>query len=162
MILERIVRDRLHRVIVDRFGVAPYLTRHYLSKPPHMPDGSFPFDQYGDVRPGAVQGRRRWGRYLHQIHLPDADHAPHCHPWEWCFSIILHGGYVEERPGRRDRRLRRGSFNFLRHTDYHRIDSVEPDTWTFFVTGPRLESDWGFMVDGQFVRWQDRYVNLRP
>lgn len=117
--------------------------------------------------------------YLHRFHRADADRFPHNHPWAWAFSLILCGSYDEERidadgvdslrllraacggidSGTRDytlfstRRVVRW-FNFLRDTDYHRVEKLNGDVWTLFVTGPRHGDDWGFLVEGKHVNWK--------
>lgn len=89
--------------------------------------------------------------YLHMIAQADSDRHLHDHPWAWAWSLILRGGYVEERPWAADaegwpwRRLVPGDTNLLRSHNYHRIVTVEPNTWTLFVTGPRTKS-WGFLT----------------
>jgi len=81
--------------------------------------------------------------YLHKIAQADFDRHLHNHPWTWAWSLILWGGYLEERQGGVERMKQCGSGNLLRAGDYHRIASVLPNTWTLFVTGKRASS-WGF------------------
>lgn len=41
---------------------------------------------------------RRWGNvYLHHFHSSDQGVEMHNHPWAWGLSVVLWGGYVEER-----------------------------------------------------------------
>lgn len=139
------------RVIFDGEGRTPYLTRHYLFGRPVMPDGSEPFDQFGDMRPGAIFPARSWqkvigGIYLHRFHRSDSDRELHSHPWRWALSLILVGGYREER--RRglkvvSRDVKAGQFNYIRHSDRHRVDLLAPDGWSLIVVGPKVSS-WGF------------------
>lgn len=102
--------------------------------------------------------------YLHNIRLPDADPALHNHPWPWAYSLILHGGYQEQRgngSGWHYTRIRAGQFNTLKKPrDFHRIADVYEyrflsgetvrgeGCWTLFVTSPQ-HSQWGFSVPGQ-------------
>jgi hypothetical protein len=56
-------------------GGKPYLTRCYL---------------FGKDR--------TWGNiYLHHFHASDQGLELHNHPWEWGYSFVLSGGYLEER-----------------------------------------------------------------
>lgn len=92
--------------------------------------------------------------YLHEILQPDADREPHDHPWNGA-SLILSGGYVEERwvpgdapwaIGNVGWRIERtdGALVGIPATTYHRIDQVQPDTFTLVVTSPKLKS-WSFL-----------------
>lgn len=112
---------------------SPYLTRYYL----------FGAD-------------RKWGNiFLHHFHSSDKDMAPsgtyylHNHPWPWSFSIILVGGYVEERRRPDDsieeRTYLPGSFNTLTDKNFHRVDLIGNDGWSLFFTGWRSDKrSWGF------------------
>jgi hypothetical protein len=110
----------------------PYLTRYYL---------------FGADRP--------WGNiFLHHFHSSDMDIAPsgayylHNHPWPWSFSIILVNGYVEIRrstTGLLANTYRPGSINILTDQDFHRVQLLEEDCWSFFFTGWRSKNrSWGF------------------
>lgn len=92
--------------------------------------------------------------YLHFIAQADADRHLHNHPWSWCRSLIIRGGYLEERS--RNRFFWRRPFSWLRLTQhsYHRIALVEPNTWTLFFVGPRVQS-WGFKVGERHVDQQE-------
>lgn len=70
----------------------------------------------------------------------------HNHPWLWSFAIILKGGYSEERRVGDDvarRTFRPFSINFIRHTDYHRVDLLGTESWSLFVAGPK-HGTWRF------------------
>lgn len=109
------------------------------------------------LRPYAPDGRGIAAR-VHHIARADADRHLHDHPWNFV-SVVLKGGYVEARPtsldpdfeheSRAERctltERRAGSVAFRRATDRHRIVSVQPDTWTLFITGPKLHT-WGFFT----------------
>ncbi|HZC29939.1 MAG TPA: hypothetical protein VE261_00365, partial [Gaiellaceae bacterium] len=147
------------RVIYDREGGTPYLSRYYIFGAPKMPDGSAPFDELGAPRVG-IDDWARYGVYLHKFHRSDDADDLHNHPWAWSFSIILAGGYVEERlddamvadglggwhhrvffspPKRIEvRRLTAPSFNFIRESTFHRVDLIEADAWTLFIAGPKV------------------------
>jgi hypothetical protein len=123
----------------------PYLSRYYLSERPTMPDGSDPFDSNGNLRLGAISNRKGLGRFIHHFHRGDNARELHNHPWRWSVSLILAGGYVEERRHGdvvKTRRLRAGSFNFIWGSTFHRVD-ITGDTWTLFLIGPKND-DWGF------------------
>jgi hypothetical protein len=103
---------------------------------------------------------RNWGNiYLHHFHSSDQGLELHNHPWKWGFSIVLSGGYVEERctdfhhyifkPKRLNievRKIKAGKFNLIKHTHYHRVDLNDETkgAWTLFFAGPRVSS-WGFL-----------------
>lgn len=114
---------------------------------------------------------------LHHILRPDRDDHLHDHPWRTAYSVVLAGGYREERQigphGNRfsryvggqellTRQGRRISENDLSAGIYHRITFVEPDTWSLVVTGERDTSrKWGFLVDGNHVPF-DEYLTETP
>lgn len=121
-----------HFTITDSEG-NPYLTRYYLFGKDRV---------FGNI-------------FLHHFHRSDSDTDRsgtlllHNHPWPWSFSIILLGGYSEERrtPGDLVTRktFRPGSVNYLNHYHFHRADLLEKDGWSIFFTGWRSEKrSWGF------------------
>lgn len=108
--------------------------------------------------------------YLHRFRLPDQDSATHSHPWPIAVSLVLAGGYTEERllGEEKDphgatatftglRRLRPGRLNVIRERDYHRVDELHgEETWTLFLAWPRTRP-WGFWVPGRgHVPWRER------
>lgn len=121
-----------HFTIPDSQG-NPYLTRYYL----------FGADRaFGNI-------------FLHHFHASDSDVDPdgtllmHNHPWPWSFSLILLGGYYEERRMKDDTIVRHkyvpGSFSYLNNTHFHRVDLIEKDGWSLFFTGWRSKKrSWGF------------------
>ena len=124
---------RLPSITIPTPDGQPYLTRYYL----------FGAD-------------RAWGNiFLHHFHSSDMDMAPsgtfylHNHPWPWSFSIILVGGYLEERRQTDDtiatKTFTPGSFNTLSDKDFHRVQLIGPDGWSLFFTGWRSKNrSWGF------------------
>jgi len=156
---------RAPRVILDIFG-EPYLSRYYLLpwQRPRMPDGSEPFDEFGNPREGVVWPRALLpGVYLHHFHKGDTDRETHSHPWVWALSLILTGGYREERlvssDGKRCRvtvrTVKPGMFNFIRATDFHRVDLLDGEAWSLFIVGPKT-GGWGFKaLDGTFTHWRE-------
>lgn len=147
------------RVIYDRDGRSPYLTRYYLVHRPYMPDGSDPFDDFGDPKPESLVNKS-FGVYLHHFHRSDEDGECHNHPWQWSLAIILAGGYSEERRTKDDTVVRRvkkpGSINMIRATDFHRVDLIEHDAWTLFIAGPKVAT-WGFWNRDtkEYLHWRD-------
>jgi hypothetical protein len=91
--------------------------------------------------------------YLHYFFRGDADPELHNHGWVWGSSIILTGGYIEERlmPDRKiiGRKLLPGHVNRWRHDTFHRVTLLQTGCWTLCRTGPRVadrsEDDWGFL-----------------
>lgn len=130
----------------------PYLTRYYL-----------------------LLKDRSWGNvYIHHFHSSDQGLELHNHPWRWGLSLVLRGGYSEERAHgpviwdaavgppviqkvtieRRD--IKPGSVNFIRSTDFHRVDLNDESrgAWSLFVAGKRTK-DWGFLnrETSEFKHW---------
>jgi len=125
----------------------PYLTRIYLT-------------------PSAGKLGRWWrarfrGRYLHCFHQSDPD-GYHNHPWRDARSRILRGAYLETRirgtytkggplraedVGKCDSTMRiywPGDVNALTEYDWHHVDLISDEVWTYFTTGPRHGRGWGF------------------
>ena len=153
------------RVIHDRSGVSPYLSRWYLfrSQRPTMPDGSSPFNELGNPKVGVILPNVNWSLYLHRFHRSDEDGELHSHPFEWSVALILAGGYREERrdntwgfPSVGARDVKPWTLNFIRHDTFHRVDLLEDDAWSLFLVGPKTKS-WGFWdrVTGQYTEWRE-------
>ena len=93
---------------------------------------------------------------LHHIHRPDYERHVHNHPWRRSYSLILTGGYYEERVIDHDtlevgmREFDPGEINRIDANDFHRITAVAEDTWTLFLAGEPVQS-WGFLVAPQMV-----------
>jgi hypothetical protein len=117
--------------------------------------------------------KRRWpfSVYLHRFHRPDNEPSGvlHTHPWRWSFSLVLSGGYTEERltwrrsewppwpagHGWITRRIRPFRLNIFRSGAAHRIDELHGECWTLFVAGPK-DSSWGFLVPRRgLVPWRE-------
>jgi hypothetical protein len=84
--------------------------------------------------------------YLHHFRASDPAVAVHSHPWGWSASLILAGGYREERctpTGVVVREYRPGAVNVLTAADQHRVDLLGEDCWTLFLAGS-FERPWGF------------------
>jgi hypothetical protein len=90
-----------------------------------------------------------YGIMLHHFVSDEEAHTFHDHPWRWGVSVMLWGGYFEERLERDDRQRTRwvapGRLNFLRGDRFHRValGGGRP-AWTLFVHGPRAKQ-WGFL-----------------
>lgn len=105
--------------------------------------------------------------YLHRFVRPDGDIELHSHPWAWAVSLVLVGGYEEERMVRGEdplddafeivtRTLSRWSVNLLSSSTFHRVSRLlEPESWTLIVVGPKVQ-DWEFMDrSGKRTPWRD-------
>ena len=168
-LLDRLPLER--RTIFSDDRVSPYLTRFYVS-------------------PDKPWWRRRLpGVFLHWFHRSDADRELHCHPWRWSVSLVLAGGYVEERLGSGldfrvvrtviserlpilSRRFRPGTINVLYEDTFHRVTLIDPrGALTLFIAGPKVgipdDSSWGFLSrDGTTYETvgerEDRLNRSRP
>lgn len=153
-----------------------YLERYYL------------FGEPGGLKyfPEASRSMRWWQKaltrlplvYLHRFLASDEDFDLHNHPWE-ATSIILAGGYVEERrvedsvafwltfggvTGKVKEPCFRvltveydpGDINPLRAGTFHRVTLKEHDCWTVIRVGKRVQS-WGFWNrdTGDFLQWRE-------
>lgn len=142
------------------FHLEGYLDRFWL-----FPYGSLPFGI-------AVR--------IHHILRSDNDRHLHDHPWAF-LSIVLRGGYWEERPcdccqefGVLDGNCEHregiwrgpGSIAFRRASDFHRlilptVVDADQSCWTLFITF-RATQPWGFLVDDEKVLAKDylgdRYI----
>lgn len=91
--------------------------------------------------------------YLHRFVSPDGDEEVHDHPWRFALSLILCGGYREERMQRlcinngwvsTFKKLKPWRLNLIKGTDFHRIRETKPGTWTLFIHRPYCKT-WGFL-----------------
>jgi len=147
------------RVITDREGRSPYLSRKYLLGAPTMPDGSPPWNEHGNPHPGAVFPAG--GVYLHRFHRSDVDWM-HNHPWEWAVSLVLEHGYVEHRLGKESRIVKPGDVNMILHSDYHLVSLLkdergrEREATSLFIVGPKTKS-WCFWDEARKVEvpWRE-------
>lgn len=145
--------------IVSRRGVTDYLVKR-AQRTPYVDirsaDGTdtymrrwWLFNPYHDT-----PGLRRFGWCpisirVHQILRADQDRHLHDHPWN-ARSVILAGGYREIRADGRILCREPGDTLSLRHGEFHRIASVDPQTGatTLFITG-RYRGVWGFKIPYQ-------------
>lgn len=135
-------------------GSEVYMYRYWLFNPyPHS----------AAAVPGAAK-RGRWqfpiSIRLHHIMRHDMDRDLHDHPWN-ARTIILRGGYTEDRIGEREIVRMAGDTAKLAYGEYHRITRVTPDgAWTMFITG-KYRGTWGFLVNGVKVHYR-KYLGLDP
>lgn len=106
--------------------------------------------------------------FVHHFHRSDMDIGSdgqgllHNHPFRWSFSIVLSGGYVEERrqsDGTVTKKVvKPWSLNFLSKRDYHRVDLLDEErgAWTIFFTGSRKNNSWEFWdrATNQYIPWR--------
>ncbi len=130
----------------------PYLMRFYIC-------GRAPLHYW----PEGTKPRLAWlpfAVYLHGFMRHDKDRDLHNHPWDKSYSLVLAGGYDEERLRSRSvvrRRLRPGYVNVIRRDDFHRITLLHAEVvWTLFITGKKLDT-WGFLdrETGEYLTWRE-------
>jgi hypothetical protein len=106
----------------------------------------------------AVGHDRVGGIMLHRMSAPDPGVDLHDHPW-WFLSVVLWGGYTEERADTRaapamaqlaehgvPTRRPWGSARTMRLDECHRVVALDRRTcWTLVVKGPRRRP-WGFYL----------------
>ena len=90
----------------------------------------------------------RWRLHLHRFVRSDEDHELHSHPWTWSVGLILWGGYREEyEVANRAVALRAvlpGRLNVIFGDTFHRVELIERECWTLFLSGPVHGQSWGF------------------
>lgn len=109
----------------------PYLDRYFVA-------GWNPFARRGD---SAI--------FLHHFVASDEPGKFHTHPWDYSVSVILAGGYREQRciaGAVMTRDYVAGDLNVLTADDQHRVEVLDADCWTLFLAG-RFITRWRF-VDG--------------
>lgn len=131
------------------------------------------FNPYGRGPDGQEESKYKWFPWnirIHWIRRPDSDDDMHDHPWN-ARTIILRGGYIEERPGKLETvyvkeppivRISRytGSTAKLKFGEFHRITHVQAGgAWTLFISGP-YQGSWGFKVNGVKVHWKT-YLGIK-
>ena len=145
-------------------------------------DGSIYLDRWGFEWPSKREAtetrdeRRPWfGVFVHRMDAPDPGIDLHDHPW-WFGSLILWGGYTEERAALRvapwfatladhwenEDEVRRGvvvrrrwlSWRTMRLDECHRITQLDrPHVWTLVIHGP-WRRGWGFYLPSGFMDWR--------
>lgn len=142
----------------DKDGISPYLTRWYLLGDRPDPDEMLKGQNKEGVRDST------FNLFIHCFHRSDSDHELHSHPWAWGVSLVLAGGYREERrEGDRvvTKDVRPFTINALTGDTYHRVELFEDDAWTLFVVGPKV-STWYFWDRHKLAcaKWRD-FLNAR-
>lgn len=121
-------------------------------------------------------GDRGHRLFLHQFHRGDEDREVHNHPWSWAVSLILSGGYDEDRMVRGMMHLSRagnaqylsdvmhletlyfkpGDLNFIDNNTYHRVTLPNGEAWSLILSGPKT-SGWGFvdLTSFRYTPWRD-------
>jgi hypothetical protein len=106
-----------------------------------------------------IPRNRFFNVYLHCFWRSDDDRALHDHPWANC-SILLAGKYVEHTISAggvnvRTERVAPAIKFRLSGRFAHRVELVDGNCWTLFITGPRYRQ-WGFHCpDKGWVHWED-------
>lgn len=119
----------LPKQVIDRDG-KPYLERYFAA--------------------GWSPTNRRSGPavFLHRFVASDSFTTVHSHPWGWSASLILVGGYTEERclpdGTKTTKQYKPGDVNIIEPDDRHRIDLLTQECWTLFLAG-HFEKAWDFM-----------------
>lgn len=100
---------------------------------------------------------------IHHIFRADEEPWVHNHPWRTARFLVISGGYTEQRLVDGKILLRSfspGDVNRLDASDFHRVDSVLPGTWTIGVAGEHCQ-DWGFLVDGEGLVLHEEYMERK-
>lgn len=160
---------------ITREDDSPYLDRYYLfgNEPKYFPE---------PIKPRL--GWLPWTFFLHRFRDSDTDEELHNHPWDASASLILAGGYVEERLVTKyrpapslalsfeaveepyqvveKRDLGPLRINFIGKDDFHRVTLKGEEAWTVFVTGKKAQS-WGFKhpKDGAYVPWREHLARRK-
>ena len=151
------------RVIYDREGGSPYLSRWYILGRKREADPALKGQMVDESK-----GTRTLpvNLFLHKFHRGDSDAALHSHPWDWAVSLILVAGYSEERRVGDQvvrRRVRPFTLNFLTADTYHRVDLIDGrEAWSLFLVGPKVDS-WFFWDRETKARcgWREFVLALR-
>ncbi len=105
-------------------------------------------------------GKDRLRLHLHRFHRSDEDPELHNHPWAWAWSLILVGGYFDQRThvgdGPSTIARQPGDFVLIEKSTFHRVDLIdnECECWTLFLSGP-VTGSWGFFDRfGAFTPWR--------
>jgi hypothetical protein len=144
-LLKRFVAELPSFTIRNQHDGTPYLTRWYV----------WPRGRQGESRE-IVERDTPFGVYVHFFHRGDKDRDPHNHPWDHSVSIVLAGGYTEERDGVH-RTFKPGDINTIGKDDFHRVTLLDEKagSWSLFIAGRRVQV-WGFRRDdGVVIPWKE-------
>jgi hypothetical protein len=153
-------------------GSARYFTRYYVFGGPRD------WDELSRTDPPSRRWRLPFNVMLQRAHRSDDALQLHNHPWKWCLSLVLAGGYVEERRAERrcachyprcdhqlygiERRVvKPWRLNLVRAEDFHRIELRESDCWSLVIAGRRVQ-DWGFWsrITHRYISWREQRLLL--
>lgn len=87
---------------------------------------------------------------VHWIMKPDPEQDLHNHPVNF-IAFVLRGGYCELRED--GNIYPRQVYNLVRHTTFHRITHVLPNTMSLAING-RAQHEWGYKTSAGFVSWK--------
>lgn len=137
-VCERAARGRSHKTFYGSDG-SEYLTRYVLLD--------------------ALGAGGGWKLLLHHFHRDDEDRELHNHPWRVGVSLMLVGGYCEERREGDDtvfHDVHPGDLNVIWPDTFHRVTLLGEDGWSVILVGPKVQ-EWGFWdrATGVFRPWRD-------
>jgi hypothetical protein len=98
-----------------------------------------------------IPKNRYFNIYLHNILRSDQDHELHDHPWH-SLSFLLQGE-MREWHANGVKNIHRFLPVFRRARFAHRLERVQGDIWTIFITGPKIR-EWGFHTFAGWVHWK--------
>jgi hypothetical protein len=134
----------LDRRVISRDNGEKYLTRYYIFRKP-----------------------LKWmpSVYIHCFHNGDVDQELHSHPWDRSISFILNGSYLEERRSKSDAITTKifspGNINYIKGTDFHRVDLMGEKVWTLFISGAKVK-DWHFWnIDTRELTQWEEFINRK-
>lgn len=97
--------------------------------------------------------------YIHRFVSADGDRHVHDHPWDWAFSLILLGSYMERLNN--DDKVKRTFFNYIPKYYFHQIILVSSPTWTLFCHGKRFKNTFHFLSDDNGLKEAKQSINRR-
>lgn len=113
---------------------------------------------------------KKFTLYLHIFHQPDPGRDLHNHPWNWCWSMCLWGGYTEllhtpkvDQHGVAWTLHRRFRYAMTARkfdgSTYHSVAALgRKRVVTLFAHGARART-WGFWCKGKHVPWHEYLVD---
>lgn len=160
---ERLVRNRPYRVIPRPDG-GPYLVRYYLFGGTRKADSISGGDT--STKLSALPKWMKFNVFLHLFVSGDVEQELHSHPWENSYSLILTGGYREERRIGNEvvvRTIKPGTINSIKSDDFHRVDLLKDKCWTLFFAGKTTQT-WFFWdrKTKETIPWREQVYVRRP
>jgi hypothetical protein len=126
-------------------NVENFLKKHFEFREIRRSDGGMYLTRYYLYR------KSKWylpSLYVHCFHSSDFDPELHNHGWNRSVSIILNGSYREERMVKGTvviRTLKPGMINYIKKGTFHRVDLLSSKVWTLFISGSKMDPNWGFL-----------------